>query len=94
LAFLGIAIGLCGASLLVPLIHHWAKRDLKEIQEKEGPHAKLPSGDTTLVRYVRRPRGANLVVLDGVDELSRYLVLVWLGCIRAVWIWHLVHFHL
>lgn len=42
LAFIGIAIGLCGASLLVPLIHHWAKRDLALIREKEGPSAKLP----------------------------------------------------
>ncbi|TVY90068.1 putative efflux pump [Lachnellula willkommii] len=42
LAFLGIAFGLCGGSLLVPLIHRWAKRDLKEAQEKSGPDAKLP----------------------------------------------------
>ncbi|TVY44895.1 putative efflux pump [Lachnellula occidentalis] len=42
LAFLGIAIGICGSSLLVPLIHHWAKRDLKAAQEKFGPSAKLP----------------------------------------------------
>ncbi|TVY18253.1 putative efflux pump kojT [Lachnellula arida] len=42
LAFLGVAFGLCGGSLLVPLIHRWAKRDLKEAQEKSGPDAKLP----------------------------------------------------
>lgn len=42
LAFLGIAIGLCFASVLVPLIYHWAKRDLRTLQEIEGPAAKLP----------------------------------------------------
>ncbi|KAG9241057.1 major facilitator superfamily domain-containing protein [Calycina marina] len=42
LAFLGIAVGLCSASLLVPLIHSWAKRDLKVLREEEGPSAKLP----------------------------------------------------
>lgn len=42
LAFLGIAIGLCFATLLVPLIHHWAKRDLRSLQEKEGPNVRLP----------------------------------------------------
>ncbi|KUJ08846.1 MFS general substrate transporter [Mollisia scopiformis] len=42
LAFLGIAIGLCGASVLVPLIHHWAKRDLAALQAAHGPSAKLP----------------------------------------------------
>jgi multidrug resistance protein len=38
LAFIGIAVGLCGASLLVPLIHHWAKRDLAKIKEQGGDH--------------------------------------------------------
>jgi multidrug resistance protein len=42
LAFLGIAVGLCGASLLVPLIHHWAKRDLQALQATHGENAKLP----------------------------------------------------
>jgi len=42
LAFLGIGVGLCLASLLVPLIHHWAKRDLLVLREKEGPNARLP----------------------------------------------------
>lgn len=42
LTFIGIAIGLCGASLLLPLIHHWAKRDLKKLQEEHGPNARLP----------------------------------------------------
>ncbi|KAF8851606.1 MFS general substrate transporter [Acephala macrosclerotiorum] len=42
LAFIGIAIGLCFASLLIPLIHHWAKRDLQALQETHGPDAKLP----------------------------------------------------
>jgi multidrug resistance protein len=42
LAFLGIGIGLCGASLLVPLIHHWAKRDLAKVKELHGPNARLP----------------------------------------------------
>jgi MFS family permease len=40
LCFLGIAVGLCGASALVPLIYHWAKRDLKKIQEQGG--TRLP----------------------------------------------------
>jgi hypothetical protein len=50
-AFLGIAVGLCGASLLVPLVHHWTKRDLKIAQEKNGPDAKLPpaAGGMTVV---------------------------------------------
>jgi len=34
--FLGIIVGLFGASALVPLIYRWAKRDLKAIQEKGG----------------------------------------------------------
>jgi multidrug resistance protein len=42
LAFIGIAVGLCAASLLIPLIHHWAKRDLAAAQEQHGPDAKLP----------------------------------------------------
>lgn len=43
LAFLGIAVGLCLATLLVPLIHHWAKRDLAALQQASGdPRAKLP----------------------------------------------------
>ena len=36
LSFIGIAIGLCGASLLVPLIYRWGKRDLARIQEQGG----------------------------------------------------------
>ena len=36
LAFLGIAIGLCGASLLVPLIYRWAQNDLAKIQAAGG----------------------------------------------------------
>lgn len=42
LAFLGIGVGLCVASTWVPLIHHWAKRDIKVLQEKVGMGAKLP----------------------------------------------------
>jgi len=42
LCFLGIGVGLCFASLWVPLIHHWAKRDLAIAQEKYGPHAHNP----------------------------------------------------
>lgn len=38
--FLGIGIGLCFASALVPLIYKWAKRDLAEIKERGGD--KLP----------------------------------------------------
>ncbi|MCJ1389038.1 hypothetical protein MMC18_001892 [Xylographa bjoerkii] len=36
LAFLGIAIGLCGASLLVPLIYRWAQNDLAKIKAAGG----------------------------------------------------------
>jgi MFS family permease len=42
LAFIGIGIGICMASLLVPLILHWAKRDLAALQATHGPHARLP----------------------------------------------------
>jgi MFS family permease len=42
LSFIGIAIGLCGASLLVLLIHRWAKKDLAPAKEKDGPNARLP----------------------------------------------------
>ncbi|PBP20317.1 MFS general substrate transporter, partial [Diplocarpon rosae] len=42
LAFLGIAVGLCLASLWTPLIHKWAKRDLAALQEARGPNATLP----------------------------------------------------
>ena len=42
LCFLGIGIGLCFASLWVPLIHHWAKRDLAIAREKFGPNARNP----------------------------------------------------
>ncbi|KAK5121270.1 hypothetical protein LTR85_005436 [Meristemomyces frigidus] len=34
--FLGIIVGLFGASALVPLIYKWAKRDLAKIQEQGG----------------------------------------------------------
>lgn len=33
LLFLGIGVGLCLATALVPLIHFWAKRDMKKLQE-------------------------------------------------------------
>ena len=36
LAFLGIGIGLCFASLLVPIIYVWAKRDLAKIRAQGG----------------------------------------------------------
>ena len=36
LCFLGIVIGLFGASALTPLIYKWAKRDLQKIQEQGG----------------------------------------------------------
>ncbi|ESZ98961.1 hypothetical protein SBOR_0619 [Sclerotinia borealis F-4128] len=42
LAFVGIAIGLCFATLLVPLIHHWAKKDLAAARALHGPEARLP----------------------------------------------------
>jgi multidrug resistance protein len=42
LSFLGIGIGLCFASLWVPLIHHWAKRDLAIAREQYGPNARNP----------------------------------------------------
>lgn len=41
LCFLGIAIGLFGASALVPLIYKWAKRDTRKLQE-EGKGDRLP----------------------------------------------------
>jgi len=41
LAFLGIALGLCFATLLVPLIYTWAKRDLARIKAAGG-HALPP----------------------------------------------------
>ena len=34
--FVGIAVGLCFASALVPLIYKWAKRDLEKIKEQGG----------------------------------------------------------
>ena len=40
LCFLSIAIGLFGASLWVPLIYKWAKRDIGKIEENGG--SKLP----------------------------------------------------
>jgi MFS family permease len=36
LSFLGIAIGLCLASLWVPIIYKWAKNDLAKIKEQGG----------------------------------------------------------
>jgi multidrug resistance protein len=36
ICFLGIVIGLFGASTLVPIIYKWAKRDLKKIEEEGG----------------------------------------------------------
>ncbi|MCJ1241704.1 hypothetical protein MMC14_009710 [Varicellaria rhodocarpa] len=40
LSFLGIGIGLCGTSVLIPVIYVWAKRDLALIKERGG--SKLP----------------------------------------------------
>ena len=40
LSFIGIGIGLCLASALVPLIYSWAKKDLATIQEQGG--SRLP----------------------------------------------------
>lgn len=34
--FLGIALGLCVSSALVPLIYRWAKRDLQKIKDEGG----------------------------------------------------------
>ena len=34
--FLGIAVGLCISTALVPLIYHWAKRDVQKIREEGG----------------------------------------------------------
>ncbi|KAF4630804.1 hypothetical protein G7Y89_g7333 [Cudoniella acicularis] len=42
LAFIGIAVGLCCTSLLVPVIYMWAKRDLKIARKKYGEGARLP----------------------------------------------------
>ncbi|PQE03207.1 putative benomyl methotrexate resistance protein [Rutstroemia sp. NJR-2017a BBW] len=42
LSFVGIAIGLCFASLLVPLIYYWARRDLAKLRAEKGPNARLP----------------------------------------------------
>ena len=36
LAFIGIAIGLCGASLIVPVVYRWARRDLAQIKSRGG----------------------------------------------------------
>ncbi|KAK3168480.1 hypothetical protein OEA41_004928 [Lepraria neglecta] len=36
LSFIGIGIGLCLASILVPIIYMWAKRDLAKIKEQGG----------------------------------------------------------
>ncbi len=40
LVFVGIAIGLCLASLLIPIIYKWAKNDLAKIKEQGG--TRLP----------------------------------------------------
>ncbi|MCJ1229813.1 hypothetical protein MMC12_006483 [Toensbergia leucococca] len=40
LAFMGIGVGLCGASILVPIIYKWAKRDLAKIEAAGG--TRLP----------------------------------------------------
>lgn len=42
LSFIGIGIGLCLESLLLPLIYMWAKRDLAKIQVEGG--SRLPPG--------------------------------------------------
>ena len=36
LVFIGIGIGLCGASLLVPIIYTWARKDLAKIKANGG----------------------------------------------------------
>ncbi|KAL3422127.1 major facilitator superfamily transporter [Phlyctema vagabunda] len=41
LAFLGIGIGLCITTAIVPFIARWAQRDLRALQDVEGPEAKL-----------------------------------------------------
>ncbi|KAF2169147.1 hypothetical protein M409DRAFT_52432 [Zasmidium cellare ATCC 36951] len=40
ICFVGIIVGLCCASAIVPLIYSWAKRDLKKIEEQGG--TRLP----------------------------------------------------
>ena len=40
LAFMGIAIGLCLSSLLVPIIYKWAKEELARVKEQGG--SRLP----------------------------------------------------
>ncbi|KAH7319204.1 major facilitator superfamily domain-containing protein [Rhexocercosporidium sp. MPI-PUGE-AT-0058] len=52
LAFLGIAVGLCFASLLVPLIHKWAKRDLVQAQASHGPNARLTPAKRLCYQYI------------------------------------------
>jgi hypothetical protein len=43
LCFLGIAIGLCFATCLVPLIYSWAKRDTAKLREKAEQEGKDPA---------------------------------------------------
>jgi len=43
LCFLGIIVGLCLATTLVPLIYHWAKRDLEKLRKKFEEDGKDPA---------------------------------------------------
>jgi len=43
LCFLGIIIGLCLATTLVPLIYHWAKQDLSKLRKKYEEEGRDPA---------------------------------------------------
>lgn len=43
LCFLGIIVGLCLATTLVPLIYHWAKKDLEKLRRKFEEEGKDPA---------------------------------------------------
>ncbi|KAI9744476.1 MAG: hypothetical protein M1818_002005 [Claussenomyces sp. TS43310] len=61
LAFLGIAVGLCGASLLTPLIYHLVKQDVRKIQESGGTHLPPEQYRSVYFGWVGPPTAASRI---------------------------------
>ena len=87
LCFVGIIIGLFGASALVPLIYKWAKQDLQKIKEKG--RRSFAAGVQAMVQHARwLLRNSDLAILDGLDCETGYLYMESSGFVCTLWLWY------
>lgn len=87
---IGIGVGLCLASLIVPFTHTFAKRDLVRTKAEGGTRLPQSSG---MVRDAWCATQTDQHVLDALHCVSVNPVLITFGRQRAVWIRHPMHCH-